>query len=120
MSVTALQRYYEQDADLPGNDFSLIVSSNVLRYIRNLMIIAHNEVNFSVKAYVGFEGDNRMHWLEEVFYSSQDVMRIVDALLQEHVKKNPYSAEEILEIKEQLVEFDFLKDNAISIMFPEI
>jgi hypothetical protein len=103
---------------LPGNVFNFIIESGVLARIKHLAMMAHGNKTFSVKAYVGLEKDNRMHWLEETFYDADDVIIIAESLLNQHEKKNPFIKDDLFPIREEIKLFNFNDNPALSVLFP--
>lgn len=118
--VQSISQYTENTVNLPGNVFNLILDSDVLSHIKHLIMMAHNNNSFSVKAYVGIEGDNRMHWLEETFYSDSDVILISNSLLSQHETKNPFCSDELVDIRSEIESFGLNTNPALSVLFPTI
>jgi hypothetical protein len=118
--VQPINQYQENTVTLPGNVFNLIIVSDVLSHIKHLIMIAHNNNSFSVKAYVGIEGDNRMHWLEETFYNDSDVIKISKSLLDQHEEKNPFCSDDLIDIRSEIESFGLNTNPALSVLFPSI
>lgn len=113
---------YDPQQELPGEAFSLIMEGNVLECIRTITVVFNDNESYSLKAYVGFEEDSRMHRLEEVFFSESDVMTVAHALLEYYVKRHNRSKDQEDQIQEMHDNLDALdKDTqkAVTIMFPE-
>jgi hypothetical protein len=118
--VQSINKYQESTEALPGNVFNLILDSDVLSHIKHLIMMAHNNNSFSVKAYVGIEGDNRMHWLEETFYNDSDVVLISQSLLNQHEEKNPFCSDDLIDVRNELKSFGLNSNPALSILFPSV
>lgn len=118
--VRSISENMDHAPSLPGNVFNLILTSDVLSHIKHLIMMAHGNKTFSIKAYVGIENDNRMHWLEETFYTDSDVISIAQSLLGQHEQKNPFSVEELIPIKNEIDTFNFDNNPALSVLFPSV
>jgi hypothetical protein len=118
--IRSISQSSEYIPSLPGNVFNLILISDVLSHIKHLIIMAHENKTFSIKSYVGIENDNRMHWLEETFYSQDDVISIAHSLLNQHEQRNPFSSEELSSIKNEIDSFNFDDNPALSVLFPSV
>lgn len=119
-AVVPIHQDLEIKNQLPGNVFNLILDSDVLSHIKHLIMMAHSDKSFSVKAYVGIEKDNRMHWLEEIFYDHKDVILIAKSLLEQHQKKNPYLEDDLLPLKNEIETFSLNDNPALSVLFPTV
>lgn len=105
---------------LPGNVFNLILESDVLSHVKHLIMMAHENKSFTIKAYVGIENDNRMHWLEETFYDQSDVIKIADSLLNQHQVRHPYLEDDLTPLRMEIESFGLTDNPALSVLFPSV